>query len=559
MTVKLVNHASLLALSLALAGCGGGGSGDVNSTPTPTPTSTPNTDLIGPLRSESFTNTAASAAVKFASNGNLLSQTRAKPNATFAYDAASNSYKVTAAGVSQTFAPGNLVDGAYYQVTSGKTTDVLSLTPTGPSSGLTFQYVGAAFWQRQAQHDAGIIDGSLTSFVYGVPTATLVRTGQIGYALNIYGALSDNGNLFSLIGDGKMVGDLASGTLRPSGTVLYYDARTGTGVGLGSFIGELTLSSTANSLTGRFGLQAFGRSYAGTADGMFFGPQAQEVGASFTAADVNGNVAAGAFLGRNDPGLAILPFDQQTARTSYEVHYFGQNLGQALNYDPTSKTYTIDASSLPNLSYTSPSFYDTFSQFTLGPTQVAATQTEPNFVQYEGSVDGRALKAQFYKTGTANSEIQLSYLSFYRLEIASRSADTGPDLRYALYGTPTPSDMMPTTGTARYVGPVYGTGEYSNGAKAYTVTGQSSFDVNFASGASGSGKLDLQLASVATGVVTPMTVAIQIGNSRISTGASANGYTSQQFFGTNAQELGVTFGFMQDMVAISGVTVAKRQ
>lgn len=556
-------NASVVAIALTVSACGGGDGGGVNSTPTPVPTPTPtptptsNDDLIAPLVSESFTNTAAAAAANYDPTGTVTSQTRSTPAVKVAYDAGSNSYTITAAGASQTFGPGNLLKAGEYRVASGNTTDDLTLTATGPSSGEVFRYVGAGFWQRQVQTSAGGIDGSITSFVYGVPTVSLVRTGTVGYATMLYGTVSNSGTLYAAKGPGALVGDLASGVFQNSGRATYYDPNTGASADAGSFLSRLTLSSTANSLTGTMSLIAFGRNYSGPVAGMFFGPSAEEVGASFSASDPNGNVATGAFIGRNDPSLGIVPLDKLTATTSFQVEYYGQNLGNALTYDPASGTYTIAASDLGRLSNTGPSFYDVFSQFNLGPAQKSATQNTPNFTTYDGTVDGRTLNAQFYNVGAANSEIQLSYLSFYRVEIAPASGSTGSDVRYALFGVPTPSALIPTSGTAHYTGPVYGTGEFTDGSKAYDVSGDSSFDVNFGTGA-GSGTLDLKMASMTTGNITSLPVSVNLASGFLSTGASTNGYVTHTFFGNNAQELGISFGFFQDLVAVSGVAVATR-
>ncbi|MBC2663947.1 hypothetical protein H7F51_00285 [Novosphingobium flavum] len=565
MTERKIGALPLLALTtcLALSACGaGGGGGSVASTPTsPTtsPTTTPTTaatndDLIAPLVSESFANTAAAAAVSYDRNGVPTSQSRSTPTATFAYNATTNTYTVNAAGQSQSFGPAAMTSTGNYRVTSGSTTDDLTLTPTGTSTGGTFRYVGAGFWQRQTQRGDGGIDGSINSFVYGVPTATLVRTGTASYATRVYGAISQYGNLWAISGTGNMIGDLAKGTFQHSGNLEFLSPTTGSTFGGGTFFSTLTVSSTANQLSGGMTIGTSSGSYGGPVSGMFFGPNAEEVGGSFSAADSAGNVATGAFLGRNDPGSSIVALDKLTASTAFEVHYGGQNLGKALTYDPATQNYTIAASQLPHLSNTGPSFYDSFSQFALGPSQKAAVQDDARFIRYDGTVDGRAVTARFYKVGAANGEIQLSYASFYRLDVGPPAGGSGTGVRYALFGVPTPAVLMPKTGTATYAGPIYGIGEYSDGTKAYNVTGQSLFNVDFAAAGSSTGTLNLQLASTTNSTVTTMTVPVNFASSLLS-----NGYLSKVFFGPNAEELGVSFAFVQDFLAISGVTVAKKQ
>jgi len=74
------------------------------------------------------------------------------------YDATSKDYTISVAGRSQTFAPGDInaskssSSGAtVYIKTSGSTTDSLTLTNAGTSGALTYEYVGAGFWQRTVQ------------------------------------------------------------------------------------------------------------------------------------------------------------------------------------------------------------------------------------------------------------------------------------------------------------------------------------------------------------------------------------------------------------------------
>lgn len=544
-------RAFALAMGLLLAGCGGGGG--TNSTPTPLPSPTPsptptptavNDDLIAPLVSESFANRAATATLT-PSGGS-----QAPASLTVSYDAPSDSYTVSVPGRSQTFRPTDLSSPGNYRRTSASAIDDLTLAPTGPSVGSVYRYVGAGFWQRQNLGAGGVTSASFDGFVYGVPTATLVRTGKSFYRTDALGVMLNFGELLAFNGAGMLEANFASGAVMAQGNLQLIDPVTGEGRGQYNYVAPLTIAASGNALNGGM---TIGGTSTGSIHGQFFGPNAEEVGLAFSTSDPGGNLAVGTLRGRTSLELDLGPLKTLPGTKTFDVSYYGQPLGAGLTIDPIAKTYAFNPRSGSPLSSTPQSHRVNISGFSLGSADKAAVQSSTKFTEYNSVVDGRTMKVLFYNYGSDNSEIQLSYGSFYKMEVGPNVAGTSPEFaRYTLYGQTTPPSFMPTSGSATYRGPIYGVAEYSDGIH-YNVTGQSTFNINFGA-ANSSGTLDMLLTSVRGGSDMTLTRTVNTGSPFIS-----GGYALTQFFGPNAEELGVSFGFIVDFLAVSGVSVAKKQ
>jgi hypothetical protein len=516
--------------------------------------------------SQTFANSAAKADVSYDNAGGATLRTAGAETLTIRYDDVTQSYILGVPGRSQTFALANrTADGTYHKVSS-EIVDDLTLTPTGPSAGATFRYVGAGFWQRQRQTTAGGTDGSFDAFVYGIPTVNVTRSGRGYYTLQLIGAAALPNGVAALTGDAKLNAALDTGVLKFDGNVSFRDSVSGRVVNGGPITGLMQLASASNELTGSIRLNV-SNAYAGTLDGKLFGPNAEEIGASFSATNVLGDVAVGTLLGRTDPTSVIVPLDQLTTTRTFGTKYYGRDFTRVFTYDPSTSTYTFSALSASSLSNAPNSYGASYSQFALGAGQKSVVQGSPNFTTYEGSVDGRAVKASFYNTGAANGEVQLSYASFYKLELATSGG--GSDVRYELFGLPTPSNFLPSSGTATYKGLVYGDGELPYSSKhVFDVSGQSTFVVDFAT-LNGNGTLDLMLKSVSDGSITALSRNVSLNNAFISDSSNmvSTGYFTWGFYGPRGEELGAAFGFSEQMtyqggiyyIDISGVTVAKRQ
>ncbi|MDO9487045.1 MAG: hypothetical protein Q7J32_01625, partial [Sphingomonadaceae bacterium] len=129
----------VIAAGCMVAGCGGGGGGGVSPAPAPptgTPSPTPTPTPTPPPAATSFA--VAPTTTSYAGDGaanevafNLTSQNTITGRAatggalTIGYDAPSNSYTVSSAGRSQTFAAGDIqsddADEVIYRKTAGAT------------------------------------------------------------------------------------------------------------------------------------------------------------------------------------------------------------------------------------------------------------------------------------------------------------------------------------------------------------------------------------------------------------------------------------------------------
>ena len=318
MNIRVGLQASACAMAFALAACGGGGSG-VGSTPppptgspapSPTPSPTPapappppptgvNQSLDGALQSETFANVASNASARFTAD--TASGSVSNPiEAQILYDATRNEYRLTTPTGTQTFTSADL-DGVasdaftrVYIRTDGNTTNSLTLTRQG--EGITFSYVGSAFWQETVEN-ATTVDGSIDALVYGVKTPELdvPVTGEAAYALTNYGTYTIGPNLFPLAGSGEARVDFASGNIFLVGTMIIADGEPGRSPFDYSGIGQI--ASGENGFAGTFEFTDF-QTYTGTFNGMFFGPAAQELGATWTASDPGGALAVGTFMGQ---------------------------------------------------------------------------------------------------------------------------------------------------------------------------------------------------------------------------------------------------------------------
>jgi hypothetical protein len=149
-----------MALCALVSGCGDGGGGSVasagstatGSTTTSSPPTGVNANLLGPLQSESFANTATQGSLSGTSTS-VSSSSAGVVTAKLVYDASAQSYTMTANGKSMTFTPSQIsaaqssTGATVYEVTSGNTTDSLTVTKSGTTGALNYEYVEGAFWE----------------------------------------------------------------------------------------------------------------------------------------------------------------------------------------------------------------------------------------------------------------------------------------------------------------------------------------------------------------------------------------------------------------------------
>jgi hypothetical protein len=593
-------------LGACSGGSAGGGVGSTpaptpapTSTPTPTPTSTPTPtptpmptptppNIAFPLTAgQTFTTDAGRSTATFSASSPPSGVSSSLPTLTISYEASNQSYTVSTDGRSQTFRPSDRTSPTDFARTSGSTTDYLTLTPAGTSGALRYQYVGAGFWQRSVS-TTSTVQGSFDAFTFGfeTPAAAVPRTGSAGYAVDFLGVTANRDYLepLAMSGTGFLSADFASGSVASDGT---FNSTTSTGafVYQGAWSSRGTLGSSGNGFTGTFQLLGVGIEN-GTLNGRFYGPDAGEVGAAFAASDGAGGASSGAVIGRRDNNAvgttkladltADTSFNQYGQSIVYTTNAAGETFGASgggggttlVDYSPAAGRYTFrvpDGSGAFGLA----------APLAITPADKLATQSDARFTTYRTSLaGGGTADVRLYKPGNANTELALSYTSFADIQIASPGSDPGSTRHQAAYvpfGILTPSNQIPRAGTANYTGVLYGMGVEGKGpGTAYSLTGTSSFTVNFAE----------VLAVQATLHPIGMDTAghnIDFG-SFVLTGALDRAFSGfnlyrqtgivdsemhGSFFGPRANEIGSTFSVkfsdtLGNFTTLQGVTVAKQ-
>ncbi len=155
-----------------------------------------------------------------------------------------------------------------------------NLAPDVGTNAPTLQYHYLSFgeWQRHDERDNN--SHSVTSFIYGTPTsfAEMPKTGAATYSLLV--RASSTGGYLSYVGDGALTANFASGQL--STRIDVYGSSIG---GLYDFLyarmnGTGTIASNSAAFGGQ--LAASNNSFVGTFQGAFYGPDAPEVGLTFS-------------------------------------------------------------------------------------------------------------------------------------------------------------------------------------------------------------------------------------------------------------------------------------
>ena len=306
--------------ALLLSSCGGGGGSGIASTPaptpapTPSPTPTPASATIGNLRAnQTFTADAAQTDASF----NLTSSTTiiAKPQATslsVRYDATSNSYEISGSGRSETFTPADRQAGTVegetrYVHRSDGNASYLTLVTTPYLGSTPNRYVGLGYYQRNAVASERQETGFAT-FIYGfdTPATGVPRSGSATFATDVFGLASTPGaepDVFQ--GRGRFDVDFVNGLFSTS----TYVTRTGLISGKGEVGGglDLTGGGRLSVSTGAFGgdivYSSGSQQIAGRLTGRFFGPNADELGASFSRSTSDGSAFNGALTAQRDTTL----------------------------------------------------------------------------------------------------------------------------------------------------------------------------------------------------------------------------------------------------------------
>ncbi|WP_157084736.1 transferrin-binding protein-like solute binding protein [Sphingomonas pituitosa] len=555
-------------------GVGGIGSGGSGGLP-PAPTNTSLTDL---RTSQSFTNDAAvntaiwdlktSTGIQGAANGSAL---------TVRYDAAANSYTVSVPDRAQTFGTADITSDdakqTVYRKAGTGSNDYLTLLKSGYSGLAATRYVRLGYWQRNSSAD-GRQNTDYVSFTYGLPTpaGVLPRTGTAAYKIDTFGLVSaPGGEPRSISGSGTFSLDLEQGLFSAYSSLQEMQLVSGGG----TFGGGLEFNAGGKiaadgSFGGTLGYSGALGQAGGTLAGRFYGPNGEELGATFSANNAAGLSVAGSFVGARDQTLRADNFTL-TNLTHEQLFYtrFGRNIGGQLTWQ-NSETFTASSYS---------SGYSG-GQFTLAD-KIASTN--PNFTTYKKSFPTsydsqyqQPVTLELYKPGSANTELALTYATFghwITTEVIGSSNKPRVD-QYFVYGFNTPTAMFAArTGTAEYSGVAYGTGStYTTGEK-YDVTGSSRFVVDFSAA-----KLNATL--VLAGKAMSNGAGVNFGSFDFAGTLSSYGATGDasfirdqstlgtlaaNFFGPDAGEVAATFylnlpsNSVAPNTSITGAALAKRR
>lgn len=616
---------SLLAVGLALAGCGGGsGGGGVASTPPPPapaptppappppppsppppPPTTANADLISLTQSETFTNDSRTGTVGYPKTTGAFAATASAGAVNIVYDSATQTYTLTSGSRTQSFAPAE-VDNAtsnglikVYKKTSGTITDTLTLTRPG-SAGSLYRYVGGAFWQRTIDGTTAV-NGEFDAVAYGVETldSAIVRTGGATYATTLLGVVARPDTLYAMAGEATLSLNFLTGAIGGrslGGGLRETRADTGTPGRQWDWQFNGTLASTSNAIAGTVTLGVANTdSMTGTGNGRLYGPASDELGIAFQASGADGSRAVGTILGRktsntitgNNPSLTNLQFDETFGRLAYgsvayrstsnaglpsvfSTDYILQPPVFELRYSAATQQFSlVNTGNQPNTTVIS----------TSGTADAALTNSK--FLGYSTSSPTDIVRWRMYRVGSGNSEIALTYSSFYNLLNITQvpgipGAWTTTNV-WVPFGVATPNASMPTTGSASYNGFLNGNAIDGNiGDPTATVSGTIAVGVNFGTAAvtgsispvitypTGTTRV-LGTYSFLTGNYTNPGVNIQgvIGSPGIgatfaggpqNAGPVYNGSIAATFFGPAAQELTGRFEAQYVPVGTSGIS-----
>lgn len=589
------------AASILIAGCGGGG-GEVNSTPPPVPQPPAppapppppppptNTSITDIRLSQNFVNDASTTTASFNLTSGTTISARANPEpVSVRFDAATNSYTISSAAFMESFGPADRQpDRSAGEILFRRGVDgqsnLLTLVTTPFTSSVSNQFVGLGFLQRNSRQ-ADRQDTTFTIFAFGLdtPATAVPRMGSGRFAVDVFGFETFPGsepNAFQ--GRGRFDVDFISGLFSTKTTLTVRGLVSGSEVFGGGL--ELEGGGRLSSSDGRFSgdvvyRNGSTRQLGGVLSGRFFGPNADEVGASFSGAGVNGSAFSGSFTGQRDASLSPANVSFNNLVTSQ--NFFGDAVtltvripssGAAPDIRDTglfgSSRVRINDQTSGNLEFATPSSNLPSGQYTV----TSIVPGDVNFTTYQASFGGLPTRLELYKPGSANRELALTYASFGRY---STTGQPDPFLSseanrvFFAYGFRTPDGLFNNrTGSATYNGVAYGSAANPLGT-IFDVTGTSQVAVDF-SAMRLSGALTLRSVGLSTPInFGSFAFAGQIfpfqssGTADIS-GTGESGRLVLNFFGPSAEEVAGPFRFrVPDGVnagtLINGVVAAKRQ
>jgi len=596
----------LLASCAMLGACGGGGGGGVVSTPAPTPTPTPaptptptptptpaNSDIADLQVSQAFAASATTTDVSLSTSDGFVQATGdTRATLQISYDASDGSYTVSVAGRSETFlASDELLQrwGGERRFAKAGGGDYLTLV-TNPYFGAEFsnKYVGMGYWQSNAL-SGGIQQTYFTTFTYGFETSgsSTPRTGAGHWLIDIFGLLTIPDKELRIVqGLGDFEVDFADGTFVSSAYLVESNVVTDGGTG-GSlrFDAGGHLDSTSG-FSGLFSYSGIDTSLQGTLTGGFYGPNANEIGATFNASG-GGASLTGAMTGQQFPVGSTSDGIRNISLTNVLVdqRLFGQTVTQQwtvvdgeAGFSSLVGNRTVGIVDM-NESGEFEGISLAFNQgYMLQPTEIDASGPA-NFTTYRSTLNGNPLTLSVYRVGSANDEVALTYSGFATWQSSEDGAIPSGQTtetfhrQFMTFGLPTVRELMVgRTGSAEYAGVVYGSGANMRG-DTYDIGGTSHFAVDF-SAATYNGWLQLTGTAAAGGVADfgQWTFASNLPYGALVSAplvGPGSYFPSSEifptFYGPTGQEIGAIFSLgigwpeNEDSIHVIGVTVAKEQ
>lgn len=238
-----------------------------------------------------------------------------------------------------------------------------------------------------------------------------------------------------------------------------------------------TIASNRNAIAGTMSLfSSTTAPISGAAAGRFYGPDFDEIGIAFQGESTNplfaGTTAVGVLVGRknngvitgNNPSLLDLQFDETFLSAQKGFAYPASNgTGSPSEF---SSNYLMSPNQF-RLSYSAAEKSFSLSDDTASPNRTIistsqppdATLTDGKFTAYSKSSADEEIRWRLYKPTGSNSEIALTYSSFFNLSYATRNSDGSWAYRnvWTPFGVATPNASMPTSGSANYAGILHGT------------------------------------------------------------------------------------------------------
>lgn len=343
-------------------------------------------------------------------------------------------------------------------------------------------------WQRTVQ-GSSTLSGSFDAATYGVatPAAGVPRTGSASYAIDLLGAIAFLDLPVSLRGSGSMNVRFGLNNFDFSGTYDQVRVTDGQPAGSGMFSGTGTIAGAANDLGGSIELFPF----PGTLNGRFYGPGAEEVGAAWSFASVQGVSGSGTLTGRRPASTGGTFLDSPATYTglehkslAYQVNSAGHLMSSiGDNGQQFVQTFEVAPSGLA-FRLTGDSGAGRTASFAASSRVAAASNGV--FTTYRTTTAAEENTFRVFNTGNANSEIQLTYAGFgqWLTELNPSAATSDVFDRYFTYGQRTAAGLIPTTGSASYSGKVYGSGYGTGGAtrNLYDMTGNFALTFLFGGG-----------------------------------------------------------------------------